>query len=242
MRIGGKPMVEETAPAGLDTRLQARESNAFRQRVVRFLAEEARVDQFLDIGAGLPTVDSTHEVAQRRVQRSRVVYVDNDPAIGAHARASLTSSPDGATRFLEGDLREPRAILGNPQLREILDLDRPVALILIAVLHLIPDQAQARAVVRELLAALPSGSYLAASHVTLDHSTAEQAAAIRATMAQDQSGTHPRTRAEFAEFFTGLGLIGPGIVPVSEWLPEFPAHQRPSPDRIAIYGALGRKP
>ena len=278
MRIEGKPMMEETVPAGLDTsvahparrynywlggkdhfpadrasgdmierahptvRLSARENRAFLQRAVRFLAEEARIDQFLDIGTGLPTAENTHEVAQRRVPHARVVYVDNDPMVGVHARALLTSSPEGATRYLEGDLRDPRAILEHPQLTEVLDLQRPVALILIAVLHFIPDQAQARDVVRELLAALPSGSYLAASHFTLDHSTPEAAATAREMIAQGRSDAHPRSRAEFAEFFTGLGLIGAGIVPVSEWLPEVPAHQRPSPGQIAIYGAVGRKP
>ncbi|MFC4069827.1 SAM-dependent methyltransferase [Actinoplanes subglobosus] len=232
-------MIERAHPT---VRLSARENRSFLQRAVRFLAEEARVDQFLDVGTGLPTADNTHEVAQRRVPHSRVVYVDNDPMVGAHARALLTSSPEGATRYLEADLRDPRTILGHRQLKEILDLERPVGLVLIAVLHFIPDHAQARDVVRELLAALPSGSYLAASSFTLDYSSPETAAVARQMIAQGRSDAHPRTRAEFAEFFTGLGLIGPGIVPVSEWLPEVPAHQRPPAEQVAIYGAVGRKP
>jgi S-adenosyl methyltransferase len=232
-------MIERAHPT---VRLSARENRSFLQRAVRFLAAEARVDQFLDIGTGLPTADNTHEVAQRRVPHSRVVYVDNDPMVSAHARALLTSRPEGATRYLEADLRDPRGILGHPQLKEILDLERPVGLILIAVLHFIPDHAHARDIVRELLAALPSGSYLAASHFTLDHSSPGTAAVARQTIAQGRPEVHPRTRAEFAEFFTGLGLIGPGIVPVSEWLPEVPAHQRPPAEQVAIYGAVGRKP
>ncbi|WP_307798544.1 SAM-dependent methyltransferase [Actinoplanes flavus] len=210
------------------TELPARESRAFLQRAVRFLAEEARVDQFLDIGAGLPSGGNTHEIAQRRVPHARVLYVDNDPAVGVPARALLT----GTATYLEEDLRNPGAILDHPLLKETLDLNRPVGLILIAVLHLLPDQVRAREIVRELLAALPSGSYLAATNPTLDHGTPDTTpAAGRA-----------RSRAEFAEFFTGLGLIGPGIVPVSEWLPEVPAHQRPAPEQVAVYGAVGRKP
>lgn len=232
-------MIERVHPT---VRLSALENRSFLQRAVRFLAEEARVSQFLDIGTGLPTADNTHEVAQRRVPHARVVYVDNDPMVGVHARALLSSTPEGRTRYIERDLRDPAAILADPQLKETIDLDRPVALVLIAVLHFIEDHTEARDVVRHLLAALPSGSYLAASNFTLDYATPEQAAVAREMIAQGRSDAHPRTRAEFAEFFTGLGLIGPGIVPVSEWLPEVPAHQRPSPEQIAIYGAVGRKP
>ncbi|GGN06170.1 hypothetical protein FHR83_001516 [Actinoplanes campanulatus] len=213
------------------TELPARENRAFLQRAVRFLAEEARVDQFLDIGAGLPTAGNTHEIAQRRVPYARVVYVDNDPKVGVHARRLLT----GTATYIEEDLRNPGAILDHPLLKETLDLNRPVGLILIAVLHLLPDHARAREIVRELLAALPSGSYLAATNITLDHGVPGEPTTV-------PGGGRARSRAEFAEFFTGLGLIGPGIVPVSEWLPEVPAHQRPAPEQVAVYGAVGRKP
>ncbi|GIE31723.1 hypothetical protein Ait01nite_047680 [Actinoplanes italicus] len=217
-------MVEETV------RLPVRESRSFLQRAVRFLAEEARVDQFLDIGAGLLLVNSTHQVAQRKVPHARIVYVDNDTTIDA----GFPATPErGPIRYLHGDLREPRALLSDPLLKETIDLGRPVALILVGVLDLLPDHAQSVSVVRELLAALPSGSYLVATSFTLDHRPAEPAG---------RPGTHPRTRAQFAEYFTGLGLIGPGIVAVSEWLPEVPAHQRPPADTVALYGAVGRKP
>ncbi|SDT58398.1 SAM-dependent methyltransferase [Actinoplanes derwentensis] len=232
-------MIESVHPT---VRLSALENRGFLQRAVRFLAEEARIGQFLDIGTGLPTADNTHEVAQRRMPHARVVYVDNDPMVGVHARALLSSTPEGRTRYIEEDLRNPAAILADPQLKEILDLEQPVALILIAVLHFIKDTTEARDVVRELLAALPSGSYLAASNFTLDFTPPEKAAVARDMIAKGRSDAHPRTRAEFAGFFTGLGLIGPGVVPVSEWLPEVPAHQRPSPAEIGIYGAVGRKP
>ncbi|HWS34481.1 MAG TPA: SAM-dependent methyltransferase [Actinoplanes sp.] len=232
-------LIESVHPT---VRLSARENRAFLQRAVRFLAEEARVAQFLDIGTGLPTADNTHEVAQRRVPHARVVYADNDPMVGVHARALLTSTPEGRTRYLEADLRDPAAILGHPDLRDTLDLGQPVALVLVAVLHFLADPAEARDVVGELLAALPSGSYLAASHFTLDFAAPEKAAVARDMIARGRSDAHPLTRAEFARFFTGLGLIGPGIVPVSEWLPEVPAHQRPAPEEIGVYGAVGRKP
>ncbi|MDI6102619.1 SAM-dependent methyltransferase [Actinoplanes sp. NEAU-A12] len=233
--------MEETAPTGPGTRLPARENRAFLQRAVRFMAVEARIGQFLDIGAGRFTAGNTHDVAQRRVPQCRVVYAGTEPAADAHARALLTSSPEGATGYIEGDLRQPREILGHPRFTEIIDLDRPVGLILIPVPHVVPGHAQARDNVRELLAALPSGSYLAASSFTLDYNSPQQVAIARQTIARDQPEAHPRSRAEFAEFFTGLGLIGPGIVPVSEWLPEVPAHQRPSPEQIALLGAVGRK-
>jgi hypothetical protein len=216
-------VVEETV------RLPVRESRSFLQRAVRFLAEEARLDQFLDIGAGRLAAESTHQVVQRKVPHARIVYVDSDSAVSAQ----VTGHPESAVRYLQGDLREPRAVLGDPRLKETLDLGRPVGLILIAVLDLLPDHAQSVRVVRELLAALPSGSYLAATSSTLDH---------RPASLDDRPGTHPRTRAQFAEFFTGLGLIGPGIVAVSEWLPEVPAHQRPPADAVGLYGAVGRKP
>jgi hypothetical protein len=219
----GADVAEETV------RLPVRESRSFLQRAVRFLAEEAQVDQFLDIGAGPPAAGSTHEVAQRKVPHSRIVYVDSDPAIDTR----FTSRPEGTVRYLRGDLLDPRAVLGDPRLKETLDLDRPVALVLIGVLDLLPGHAQSVGVVRELLAALSSGSYLAATSFTLDHRPADP---------HGRPGTHPRTRAEFAEYFTGLGLIGPGIVAVSEWLPEVPAHQRPPAEAVAVYGAVGRKP
>lgn len=212
------------------TRLAARESRSFLQRAVRFLAEEARVGQFLDIGGSLPTTGSTHEIAQRRVPHARIVYVAPKPG------APPAGAPEGRIAIIAGDPHDPTAILAHPQIRSILDLSLPVAIILTSALQVIPDQRQARDIIRELLAALSSGSYLAATSPTLDFTT--PADAISATT----NPARPRTRAEFAELFTGLGLIGPGIVPVSEWLPEVPAHQRPPAEQVAVYGALGRKP
>ncbi|MEU4419853.1 SAM-dependent methyltransferase [Actinoplanes sp. NPDC024001] len=232
-------MLEQAHPT---VRLTARENRAFLQRAVHYLAAEAGIDQFLDIGTGLPTADNTHEVAQRINPRSRVVYVDNDPMVGVHARALLTSTSEGRTCYLEEDLRNPAEILGHPQLKEVLDLDRPVALILVAVLHFIPDHEQARSIVSRLVDALPSGSCLAASHFTLDFTPPEQAAVARDWIAKGRADAFPRSREEFGEFFAGLEPVGPGIVPVAEWMSPVPAAQRPTPAQIAIYGAVGRKP
>ncbi|MEV6305719.1 SAM-dependent methyltransferase [Actinoplanes sp. NPDC051861] len=232
-------MIERAHPA---VRVTIRENRAFLQRTVRYLAGEAGIDQFLDVGTGLPSADNTHEVAQRINPRARVVYVDNDPMVGVHARALLTSSDEGSTRYLEEDLRNPAEILGHPELKEVLDMERPVALMLVAVLHFIPDHHQARTVVHRLIDALPPGSYLAASNFTLDYSPPAQAAVAREMIAQGKSDAHPRTRNQFAEFFTGLDLVDPGIVAVSEWHPTVPPDQLPAREDIAIYGAVGRKP
>src|SRR5690242_4503822 len=137
-------------------RVTARENRGFLRRAVTHLAAEAGVRQFLDIGTGLPTADNTHEVAQRVAPSSRVVYVDNDPMVLVHARALLTSTPEGRTHYLEADLRTPGKILADPEVLDVLDLDQPVALMLVAVLHFVRDDAEAREIVRTLVDALPS--------------------------------------------------------------------------------------
>ncbi|BCY10386.1 SAM-dependent methyltransferase [Actinoplanes sp. L3-i22] len=217
-------------------RLAARENRAFLQRAVRHLAADAGIDQFLDIGTGLPTADNTHEVAQRANPAARVVYVDNDPMVMAHARALLSSSDQGRTCYIEEDLREPGTILAHPQLRDTLDLSRPVGLTLVAVLHFIEGQDRARAIVAELLSALAPGSYLTLSHGTVDFATEQEKA-----YARQVPGVHLRSRDQIAAFFTGLDLIEPGIVPVAHWRPGIPADQLPTPHDIAIYGAVGRR-
>lgn len=223
-------------------RIAARANRAFLQRTVRYLAAEVGVRQFLDIGTGLPTADNTHEVAQRVHAGSRVVYVDNDPMVMAHARALLSSTPEGRTVYLEEDLRDPERILSHPDLLATIDLDQPVALMLVAIVHFLPDQAGARDIVRSLLAALPSGSYLTMSCATKDFLSPELAANWDATLRSGKSDVYPRDRAGFGEFFTGLELVEPGIVAVSEWRPEPDATERPTPMEASIFGAVGRKP
>ncbi|MBM2615881.1 SAM-dependent methyltransferase [Actinoplanes sp. LDG1-06] len=210
------------------------------QRATRFLAE-AGVRQFLDIGTGLPTADNTHEVAQRITPDARIVYVDNDPMVMVHAQALLNSSPEGRTAYIEADLHHPRDILENPVLRETLDLDQPVGLMLIAVLHFIHGDGAAQPIVRELLDALPSGSFLVATHATSDFGTPEQQALYRQLVETGKSDVWTRPRDEFAALFDGLELLEPGIVPASEWRPE-PGAEIPARSDINIWTAVGRKP
>lgn len=231
-------LIEQAYPA---VRVSARENRAFLQRAVRFLAGEAGIAQFLDVGTGLPTADNTHEVAQALNPAAHVVYVDNDPMVMTHARALLTSTSEGRTRYLEQDLRHPDRILAHPDLTATLDLGRPVGLMLIAVLHFIPDQAEARDIVRYLMDALPAGSYLVASNATLDFVSVEAAALAREWLAQGRTDAHHRDHGEFAEFFAGLDLVDPGIVVVSEWRPTSKADQRPGPEQVSIYGGVGLK-
>jgi hypothetical protein len=220
-------------------RIAARANRAFLGRAVGFLARDAGLRQFLDIGTGLPTAENTHEVAQRIAPQARIVYVDNDPMVMAHARALLTSTPEGETRYLEEDLRRPADILSS---LEIIDLSRPVALMLVAVIHFLPSQEEARSIVSTLVDALPSGSYLTMSCATTDFLTPELKANWDESLRTGRSDVHPRTRAEFEEFFTGLDLIDPGIVAVSEWRPDPDAEEHPTPVEASIFGAVARKP
>ena len=216
----------------------ARANRAFLGRAVRYLAAEAGIGQFLDIGTGIPTAGNTHEVAQAAAPEARVVYVDNDPIVLAHARALMDSHPAGATAFIQADLREPGKILADPALAATLDLGRPVALMLIAILHFFADEDRPRAIVAELLDALPSGSYLAVTHSTADFSPGEISGVAEATR---QAGVRytPRSQAEVAAFFDGLGLVDPGVAPVLAWRPG----GKPPEDPCAayIYAAVGRK-
>jgi hypothetical protein len=222
-------------------RLGALANRALLQRAARFLAAEAGIRQFLDIGTGLPTADNTHEVAQRVAPEARIVYVDNDPLVMVHARALLNSSPAGRTAYIEADLNHPADILGHPALRETLDLDRPVGLMLIAVLHFIHGDGAAQPIVRELLDALPSGSYLVATHATSDFGTPEQQALYQQLIAQGKSDVWTRSKEEFTALFDGLELVEPGVVPASEWRPE-PGAEIPARSDINVWTAVGRKP
>ncbi|GLW27641.1 SAM-dependent methyltransferase [Actinoplanes regularis] len=220
-------------------RTAARANRAFLRRAVGFLAGEAGIRQFLDIGTGLPTADNTHQVAQRVAPESRIVYVDNDPMVMVHARALLTSTPEGQTRYLEADLRDPARILTS---LEILDLSQPVALILVAVVHFLPEHARSVEIVRTLVDALPSGSYLTMTMATTDFLTPELKASWDESLRTGRSDVHPRTRADFDEFFTGLELIDPGVSAISEWRPDPAAEEHPTPVEASLFGAVARKP
>ena len=223
--LGGKDHFTADRIAGEKTiavypgiRLSARANRAFLARTVRYLTETEGVRQFLDIGTGLPTADNTHEVAQAAAPESRIVYVDNDPLVLAHARALLTSSPEGATAYLDADLRDTEKILA--QAAGILDFSRPVAIMLVAILHYIPDLGQARQIVARLLADLPPGSFLVVSHAGSDLFPDEIAAfekSLNEHLPGDRHVARPRDEVEL--FFDGTKLLAPGVVRVSEWHP-----------------------
>jgi S-adenosyl methyltransferase len=226
----------EVFPGILDV---ARASRQFLTRAVRYLAGEAGIRQFLDIGTGLPTADNTHEVAQRVAPESRVVYVDNDPLVLAHARALLTSSPQGVTRYLQADLREPGRILEAAA--ETLDFTEPVALMLMGIVGHIGDYDEARSIVRRLLEALPSGSYLALN----DGTNVISKAFAEAQEGYNRSGAvpyHLRSPAQIAGFFEGLELVEPGVVSCPRWRPDAADAAGGAPAEVDAFGGVGRKP
>lgn len=218
------------------------ENRFFLQRVVTHLAGRCGVRQFLDIGTGLPTANNTHELAQGIDPEARIVYVDNDPLVLVHARALMTSSPQGATSYLDADLRHPEAILDHPQLRAILDLSQPVGLLLIAILQFIGDTDDPYGIVAQLLRALPAGSYLAVSHPTFDDLPAETTAKLMAISASRGEPIYPRTRDDVARFFDGTDLITPGLTSIVYWHPDDEPRPRTSAPETAVYGAVARLP
>jgi hypothetical protein len=220
-------------------RVTAVENRAFLGRAVEYLVEDAGIDQFIDIGAGLPGGRNTHQIAQDLRPSARVVYVDNDPAVLAHARWLDRGHPDGAAVYLAGDLRDPAGILGHPDLPRVLDLDRPVGLILNAVLHFLTDEDEPYKVVSHLLAGLAPGSYLEITHVTPDHNPGESAALV-AAYRRAGVALQVRSHAEVARFFDGLDLVPPGVVDVSRWQAGHLPEPRPSVESVSCYGAVGR--
>jgi hypothetical protein len=216
----------------------ARATRAFMERAVRYLAGEAGIRQFLDIGTGLPTFNSTHEIAQQVAPESRVVYVDNDPVVLLHAHALLRSAPQGATDYLDADLREPGAIISGAG--QTLDFARPVAIMLLGILGHITDDGQAQSIVRRLLDAVPSGSYLVLSDGTnVIHTDQGQAA----QQDYNDSGAMPyclRRPEQLARFFDGLDLIGPGLVSCPRWRPD--ARSLGEPAEVDAFCGVGRKP
>ncbi|ASW57826.1 methyltransferase [Plantactinospora sp. KBS50] len=223
-------------------RIAAVENRRFLRRAVAYLTGEAGIRQFLDIGTGIPAADNTHEVAQAIAPDARVVYVDNDPIVLAHARALLTGAAAGRTAYLDADLREPKKILEHPDLLATLDLDRPVALMLVAVLHFLRDEDDPAAVVRRLVDALPSGSYLVVSHATMDFLPPEVVVRIREVMTPAQGPFVPRDRDGVARFLTGLELVPPGIGSLVDWRPDRAPEDRPCAADVSGYGAVARKP
>jgi hypothetical protein len=213
-----------------------RANRAFLARTVRYLAGELGIQQFLDIGTGIPSPDNTHEVAQAIAPSSRVVYIDNDPMVLAHARALLRSAPQGATAYIDADLRDTGKILAEAA--RTLDWSEPVAVMLVAVLHLIRDEDGPADIIARLMAAVPPGSTLTISHVPNDMHTG-QMSAMSDTLNRllSQPSTY-RSRAEVTGFFGGLELIPPGVVPIQEWRP---ATQEEASAVAAMWGGVAIK-
>ena len=244
--LGGKDHFAADREAG-DKTLQGypdmlssvRANRAFLCRAVRHLAAEAGIRQFLDIGTGLPSADNTHEVAQAVAPPSRVVYVDNDPVVLAHARALLTSSPEGATGYLDADVRDIGRILAEAG--KLLDFSQPIGVMLVAILQFVEDEDDPYRLVARLIEAVPAGSFVVISHPPNDMQRlapglAEALAKLSQTMAQRVT---PRSREQVTRFFDGLDLIEPGVVPIQQWRPDSDAE---ATARAGMWGGVGKKP
>jgi len=214
-----------------------RANRAFLARAVRYLAAECGIRQFLDIGTGLPTASNTHEVAQAAAPQARIVYVDNDPVVLAHARALLTSTPEGATAYLDTDLRDTSAILKAAS--KTLDFTEPVALMLLIILHLIPDADDPYGIVARLVKALPAGSYLVLAHPASDIRAAKMAEMTRRVNERMRGPKATmRDRPAITRFFDGLDLLEPGVVQPQQWRPEPGAL---SPSQVTAWCGVARK-
>jgi len=229
--------VEESLKVWPGFQFAARANRAFLGRVVRYLADEAGIRQFLDIGTGIPTAGNTHQIAQAIAPESRVVYVDYDPIVLAHARALLTSHEAGATEYIDADLRDTDTILAGAA--QLLDFAKPVAVTMLTILHVVPDSDGPREIVAKIMNTVPAGSYLALSHAGSDLFEQETAESFKNVLDRMiQQNYAPRTREQVGRFFADMDLVEPGLVPVEEWRPE------PGTDtagRSQIWGAVGRK-
>jgi hypothetical protein len=209
----------------------ARESRAFLIRVVRYLVGEVGIRQFLDVGTGLPTADNTHEVAQRIAPESKIVYVDNDPLVLVHARALLTSTPQGATAYVDADVRDPDKILQAAA--QTITFDQPVGLMLLGILGYVEGYDEARSIVNRLVEAVPSGSYL-----VINDGTISEERELATQVGTEAGVTYiPRTPQQITSFFDGLDLVEPGVVSTPLWRPEVE-----EPRVLNVYCGVGRKP
>jgi hypothetical protein len=220
-------------------RIMAQENRHFLGRAVRYLAGEAGISQFLDIGTGIPTSPNVHEIAQETVPDAHVVYVDNDPIVLAHARALMVSGTLGKTAYIDADLREPEKILTDSSLTDTLDLSKPVGLIMLATLMLLGDEDDPWGKVDTLKAALPPGSYFAISHHGQEFNPEAMGANVAAA-AQAGVTLVPRTRAEVERFFDGWELIEPGVVPLVMWHPV--GDPPDDPNAAYLWAGVARKP
>ncbi|WP_328374947.1 SAM-dependent methyltransferase [Streptomyces sp. NBC_01020] len=211
----------------------ARQNRAFMNRAAGWLAGSG-IDQFLDIGTGIPTRPNLHQIVQQTVPSARIVYTDNDPIVLRHAEALLVSSPEGATDYIQADVREPRTIIDHA--RKFLDFDRPIALSLIALMHFVPDDQDPYGIVGALVETLAPGSCLVMSHAASDRYE-ELAAMVTAQYAKGGIRLGFRTRTEVARFFDGIDLVEPGLVTATEWFKDTAS---PEAEGSGIYAAVGR--
>ncbi|GAA4293462.1 SAM-dependent methyltransferase [Streptomyces venetus] len=219
----------------------ARENRAFMHRATRVLAREHGIRQWLDIGTGIPTEPNLHQVAQSVVSDARVVYADNDPLVLKYAERLMRSSPEGRTTYIEADVNDPRTLLNAPELAEVLDLNRPVALSLNALMHFVTDAQDPYGIVRRLLDVLPSGSALALSHCTPDF---DPATWQKVTDIYTSAGTPVRfrSREDVARFFDGLELLDPGVTVGHRWRPDATEGEVPTDAEVSLWTGVGIKP
>ncbi|MBN6051167.1 SAM-dependent methyltransferase [Nonomuraea sp. RK-328] len=239
-REAAEKMIELGRAMGNDARQIAQANRAFLGRAVRLLAEQG-ITQFVDIGAGLPTQDNVHQVAHRHAPGSRVVYADNDPIVLTHARALLARDPD--VLAVAGDLKDPDAIFDDPQVAAHVDLSRPCAVLLVAVLHFVTDDAEAAAIVARIRERLTPGSYLVLSHLYEGNATDAMARTGQSVYASTASGGLARRGyGQIAAYFEGLEPLPPGIVPVDAWDPQVEPGPDLDLDRPGILAGVGRVP
>ncbi len=228
---------ERTLQAYPNLAFSVRANRAFLTRTVRFLAADVGIRQFLDIGTGIPANNNTHEVAQRIAPASRIVYVDNDPIVLSHAKALLKSTPEGACAYIDADLRDPDTILGEAA--NTLDFGQPVAVMLIAVMHFISDDAEASAIVNRLMGACAPGSLVAISHAASDIDAEQQTEMVRRLNQSVAEKATLRDRAGVTRLFDGLELVEPGVVRVARWRPD---SQLEAASPTGLWGGVARKP
>jgi len=234
---------EQVIAAAPSARPSARGNRVFLRRAVRHLARQG-IRQFLDIGTGIPTAGNTHEAAQEVAPEARVVYADNDPIVITHARALMSSSTQGSTTYVQADVRRPRSVLDDPQVRRVIDFEKPTAVLLVALLHFVRDEEDPRALVAEFRDALAPGSHLVLSHTSADFD-AERAHNGAAVYNRATAPAVLRTREEILALFDGFDLVEPGLVPLPQWNPD------DDPDDgsygtfderlVWLYGGVGRK-
>ncbi|MDI2127838.1 SAM-dependent methyltransferase [Yinghuangia seranimata] len=234
---------EQVIAAAPSARPSARGNRLFLRRAVRYLARRG-VRQFLDVGTGIPTVGNTHEAAQELAPDARVVYADNDPIVLVHARALLRGTPEGRTSYVEADVRKPGTILAHPQVRGVIDFGKPVAVLLVALLHFVRDEEDPAALVAELRDALVPGSYLVLTHTSADFD-AERARGGAQIYNRATAPAVLRERAEILHLFDGFDLVEPGLVPLPEWDPDDDpydgAYGEYDESLVWLYGGVGRK-